>query len=93
MSSSCVPPLRPLRKTYFIDVIVFSIWDCIEGIKSHLCEVAIPVMLHCVSLPCGSDIFWKLIRDEFHSQDWRIRFDAGKIKIKPFNVLVVLKLN
>jgi len=57
----------------------FSIWDCIEGIKSHLCEVAIPVMLHCVSLPCGSDIFWKLIRDEFHSSDWRTRFNAGKI--------------
>lgn len=49
-----------------------------EGIKSHLCEVAIPVMLHCVSLPCGSDIFWKLIKDEFHSADWRTRFNAGK---------------
>jgi len=34
-------------------------------------------MLHCVSLPCGSDIFWKLIKDEFHSSDWRTRFNAG----------------
>lgn len=58
-----------------------SIWDCIEGIKSHLCEVAIPVMLHCISLPCGSDIFWKLIRDEFHCSDWRTRFNAGKILV------------
>lgn len=57
-----------------------SIWDCIEGIKSHLCEVAIPVMLHCVSLPCGNDIFWKLIRDEFHSSDWRTRFNAGNLR-------------
>lgn len=57
--------------------VIFSIWDCIEGIKSHLCEVAIPVMLHCLSLPCGSDIFWKLIKDEFHSSDWRTRFNAG----------------
>ncbi|VVC24664.1 Hypothetical protein CINCED_3A004663 [Cinara cedri] len=58
------------------NLIIKNIWDCIEGIKSHLCEVAIPVMLHCISLPCGSDIFWKLIRDEFHSSDWRTRFNA-----------------
>jgi len=60
-----------------MNYVIFSIWDCIEGIKSHLCEVAIPVMLHCLSLPCGSDIFWKLIKDEFHSSDWRTRFNAG----------------
>lgn len=36
-------------------------------------------MLHCVSLPYGNDIFWKLIKDEFHNSDWRIRFNAGKI--------------
>ncbi|CAH1714206.1 unnamed protein product [Aphis gossypii] len=58
------------------NLIIKNIWDCIEGIKSHLCEVAIPVMLHCLSLPCGSDIFWKLIKDEFHSSDWRTRFNA-----------------
>lgn len=38
-------------------------------------------MLHCVSLPCGSDIFWKLIKDEFHCLDWRTRFNAGKLII------------
>lgn len=47
---------------------------------SHIAEVTVPLLLHCVTLPCGTDTFCRLIKEEFHSSDWRIRFLAGKRK-------------
>jgi protein unc-79 len=43
---------------------------------SHISEVAVPLLLHCITLPSGSDVFWKVIQEEFHSHDWRVRFVA-----------------
>ncbi|KAL4717234.1 hypothetical protein ACJJTC_017121, partial [Scirpophaga incertulas] len=36
----------------------------------------VPVLLHCVTLPGGADVFCSLIRDQFHNQDSRVRFTA-----------------
>jgi len=43
---------------------------------SQLCEHAVPILLHCVTLPVGADVFWKQIEDDFQSPDWRHRFTA-----------------
>ena len=45
---------------------------------SQICEHAVPILLHCVTLPIGADVFWKQIEEEFHNPDWRSRFTAGK---------------
>lgn len=45
---------------------------------SHIAEVTVPLLLHCVTLPCGTDTFCRLIKEEFQNSDWRIRFLAGK---------------
>nr|CAD7567209.1 unnamed protein product [Timema californicum] len=39
-------------------------------------EVCVPLLLHCITLPSGSDMFWKVIQEEFHNTDWRVRFVA-----------------
>jgi hypothetical protein len=43
---------------------------------SHICQVTVPLLLHCITLPSGSDVFWKVIQEEFHNSDWRVRFVA-----------------
>lgn len=43
---------------------------------SHICQEAVPLLLHCVTLPAGPDVFWRIIQDDFHNHDWRIRFTA-----------------
>lgn len=48
---------------------------------SQICEQAVPILLHCITLPVGADVFWKQIQEEFQSPDWRRRFTAG-IQIK-----------
>lgn len=35
-----------------------------------------PILLHCITLPAGYDVFWKVIQESFHSFDWRVRFIA-----------------
>lgn len=52
-------------------------WEMCNAEHSHLCEVCVPILLHCVTLPSGSDVFWKILQEEFHSTDWRVRFIAG----------------
>lgn len=50
-------------------------------LKSEFCQLAslaVPQLLHALSLSNGADIFWNLINSNFNSKDWKIRFEAGK---------------
>jgi protein unc-79 len=39
--------------------------------------VCVPILLHCITLPLGSDaFFWRVVQDAFHASDWRVRFQA-----------------
>ena len=39
-------------------------------------QVAVPLILHAVTLPGGADALWKVLDEDFHSDDWRVRFAA-----------------
>ena len=52
---------------------------------SQLAFVAVPLLVHCLTLPTGADIFWKIVEDEFTSEDWRVRFSAGRNLIVIFS--------
>jgi hypothetical protein len=58
-------------------IFLCSLWDLCNSEHSHICQVCVPLLLHCITLPSGSDMFWKVIQDEFHNTDWRYRFIAG----------------
>ncbi|KAK1893906.1 Protein unc-79 like [Dissostichus eleginoides] len=48
-------------------------------LKSEYCQLAslaVPQLLHALSLSHGADIFWNLINTNFNSKDWKIRFEA-----------------
>lgn len=50
-------------------------------LKSEFCQLAslaVPQLLHALSLSNGADIFWNLINSNFNSKDWKIRFEAGE---------------
>lgn len=54
-----------------------SLWELLNAEHSHIAQVTVPLLLHCVTLPCGTDTFWRLVQEEFHNSDWRVRFVAG----------------
>lgn len=51
-------------------------WDLLNAEHSHICQVGVPLLLHCITLPLGSDCFWKILQDHFHHSDWRVRFQS-----------------
>ncbi|XP_056021737.1 protein unc-79 homolog isoform X2 [Ostrea edulis] len=70
--------------TQFPDYVKFSLskylipnlWKLLKGKQSQLAYVAVPLLLHCLTLPTGSDIFWKLVEEDFTNEEWKIRFAA-----------------
>ncbi|XP_024081973.1 protein unc-79 homolog isoform X2 [Cimex lectularius] len=58
------------------NLLIKNLWELCNAEHSHICEVCVPILLHCITLPSGSDAFWRVLQDEFHSTDWRIRFVA-----------------
>ncbi|XP_066903218.1 protein unc-79 homolog isoform X4 [Halyomorpha halys] len=58
------------------NLLIKNLWELCNAEHSHICEVAVPLLLHCITMPSGSDAFWRVLQDEFHSNDWRIRFIA-----------------
>ncbi|XP_063244249.1 protein unc-79 homolog [Bacillus rossius redtenbacheri] len=58
------------------NLLIKNLWELCDAEHSHICQVCVPLLLHCITLSSGSDMFWKVVQDEFHSTDWRDRFVA-----------------
>lgn len=56
----------------------FSLWKLLQAEHAHITTECVPLLLHCITLPSGADIFWKLIDNDFGSEDWKERFAAGE---------------
>ncbi|KAJ2954599.1 hypothetical protein O0L34_g2893 [Tuta absoluta] len=58
------------------NLLIDNLWNVCDASHSHICSVAVPILLHCVTLAGGADVFCALIRDQFHHRDHRVRFAA-----------------
>lgn len=72
---------RRARENYvfhwLLFLLLYSLWELLNAEHSHIAQATVPLLLHCVTLPCGTDTFWRLVQEEFHNSDWRVRFVAG----------------
>lgn len=57
-------------------MIIFSLWNLCNAEHSHIPSVCVPLLLHSITLPLGSDVFWRIVQEAFHHHDWRVRFSA-----------------
>ncbi|XP_036113707.1 protein unc-79 homolog isoform X5 [Molossus molossus] len=57
-------------------MLIASLWRVIKSEFSQLSSLAVPLLLHALSLPHGADIFWTVINGNFNSKDWKMRFEA-----------------
>lgn len=55
---------------------IAQLWNLLESQTSHVAQTAVSLLLHCLTLTGGSDVFWKIMDAEFHSREWKIRFSA-----------------
>ncbi|XP_056332911.1 protein unc-79 homolog isoform X1 [Danio aesculapii] len=57
-------------------MLIPSLWSMLKSEFCQLASLAVPQLLHALSLAHGADIFWKLVDSSFNSSDWKIRFLA-----------------
>ncbi|XP_031427437.1 protein unc-79 homolog isoform X4 [Clupea harengus] len=53
-----------------------SLWNMLKSEFCQLASLAVPQLLHALSLSYGADIFWRLVDANFNNKDWKIRFEA-----------------
>lgn len=58
-------------------LILFSLWELLQAEFSQISQLCVPLLLHCITLPCGSDMFWHVVERDFHNENWRARYIAG----------------
>lgn len=64
-----------------ISALVPSLWSMLKSEFCQLASLAVPQLLHALSLSLGADIFWKLVDNSFNNKDWKIRFEAGQMHL------------
>ncbi|XP_071963470.1 protein unc-79 homolog isoform X2 [Antedon mediterranea] len=55
-------------------LLIPNMWRLMQGELSHLVSLMIPIIHHCVALPCGADALWRVVDSEVKSEDWQTRF-------------------
>ena len=68
--------LRTLLVLFVKFSFFYSLWRLLKCDRSELCEVCVPLLLHCISLPCGAEALVHEVESTFTNKDWRIRFDG-----------------
>ncbi|CAK1545778.1 unnamed protein product [Leptosia nina] len=58
------------------NLLIDNLWNVCDAAQSHICSVAVPILLHCVTLAGGADVLCALVRDSFHHADEQKRFTA-----------------
>lgn len=53
-----------------------SLWRLLEAKHSTLGTLGVPLLLHCLTIQSGADVFWHLVEEDFTSEDWTFRFSA-----------------
>uniref|UniRef100_M3XWC2 Unc-79 homolog, NALCN channel complex subunit n=1 Tax=Mustela putorius furo TaxID=9669 RepID=M3XWC2_MUSPF len=62
-------------------MLIASLWRVVKSEFSQLSSLAVPLLLHALSLPHGADIFWTIINGNFNSKDWKMRFETAVEKV------------
>lgn len=60
----------------------YSLWHQLQAKHSQVAFKCVPLLLHCLTLPTGADMLWKIVEENFSSDDWKERFAAGSLVYK-----------
>ena len=57
-------------------LLMSNLWTLLQAEFSQISQLAVPLLLHSITLPSGRDMFWKLVENDFHAKNFRTRFTA-----------------
>ena len=58
------------------NLLIPNLWKLLQSEYSQISQLCVPLILHCITLPAGTQMFSKVVEEDFHKNDWRARFAA-----------------
>ncbi|KAI1290734.1 Protein unc-79 -like protein [Halotydeus destructor] len=58
------------------NLLLRNLWALLQAEFSQISQLCVPLLLHCITLPTGRDMFWRLVEENFHDHNWKARFTA-----------------
>jgi hypothetical protein len=59
------------------NLLIPKLWNLMRADYSQIAQLCVPLIMHCITLPCGEDIFWRTVNEQFVDTEWTSRFAAG----------------
>ncbi|XP_074599916.1 UNC-79 domain-containing protein isoform X2 [Brevipalpus obovatus] len=56
------------------NLLIPNLWLLLQAEFSQISRLCVPLLMHCVTLPSGREMFLKLAESDFQDKDWRKRF-------------------
>ncbi|KAI1729072.1 cation-channel complex subunit UNC-79 domain-containing protein [Ditylenchus destructor] len=61
-----------IQENFFIP----KLWTLLRSDYSQVGQLAVPLLIHAITLPCGEEVFWNTVNREFTNDSWEVRFKA-----------------
>ncbi|XP_077992141.1 protein unc-79 homolog [Glandiceps talaboti] len=58
------------------NLLIPNLWKLLHADISHVAQILVPLILHCMALPAAVDVFWELVDKEFNDGNWHTRFNS-----------------
>lgn len=58
------------------NLLIKNLWTLLQAEFSQISDLAVPLLLHSITLPLGREIFWHLVEQDFRDKNWKSRFAA-----------------
>uniref|UniRef100_A0A183BT47 Protein unc-79 homolog n=1 Tax=Globodera pallida TaxID=36090 RepID=A0A183BT47_GLOPA len=58
------------------NLLISRLWTLLRSDFSHVGQMAVPLLLHAITLPLGEDVFWEMVNKEFTAAEWQCRLKA-----------------
>ena len=58
------------------NLLISKLWTLLRSDYAQVGQLAVPLLIHAITLPCGEEVFWNTVNRDFTSEKWEVRFKA-----------------
>ncbi|KAE9556072.1 hypothetical protein FO519_000706 [Halicephalobus sp. NKZ332] len=58
------------------NLLIPKLWTLLRSDYGQVGQLAVPLIIHAITLPCGDEVFWNTVNRDFTSDRWEVRFKS-----------------
>lgn len=58
------------------NLLIPKLWTLLRSDYGQVGQLAVPLIIHAITLPCGDEVFWNTVNRDFTSEKWEVRFKS-----------------